>query len=124
MDKFHIFTWWIKVETRIQLLIRLYHQKSSAFGFCPLGSDSKVPSANMPTILHSSLPDAGSVTHGNLDAFYNSKDQALGLAGLDSNTLLKVSEIPKFGGTISYYVDCNYTLGSNDGSKLRPFTTI
>ena len=29
-----------------------------------------------------------------------------------------------FGNTISYYVDSKYLGGSNDGSILRPYTTI
>ena len=78
----------------------------------------------MPSILHSSLPDAGSITHGNLDAFYNSKDQASGLAGLDSNALLKVNKIPYLGNKISIYVDSKYTGVYSDGSMLKPYVTI
>ena len=32
--------------------------------------------------------------------------------------------MPNFCNNISYYVDSKYSLGSNDGSFLRPFTTI
>ena len=73
---------------------------------------------------HVNLANIGINTHAQIDTFIASKDQASGIAGLDSNTKLKVSEFPNFTSTITFYVDQKYSLGSNDGSILRPYTTI
>ena len=55
---------------------------------------------------------------------YNSKDQASGLSGLDSNTLLKINEIPYLGNKISIYVDSKYNGLFPDGSMIKPHLTI
>ena len=80
--------------------------------------------ASWQTINHANLSNVGTNTHAQIDTFISSKDQALGIAGLDASTLLKLSEFPNFGNTISYYVDSKYTLSNSNGSELRPFTTI
>ena len=49
---------------------------------------------------------------------------ATGVAGLDSNSFLKVNEFPSFRNKINYYVDNKYSLLYSDGSKLRPYITI
>ena len=67
--------------------------KNSAFGLCHLGSDSKVPSANMPSILHSSLPDAESITHVNLDAMYNRKNAANGICPLNASSKVPIANL-------------------------------
>ena len=73
---------------------------------------------------HTNLSNIGTNTHVQIDTFIASKDQASGIAGLDTNTKLKVSEFPNFNDVVEYWVDCNYTLGSSDGSFLKPYTTI
>ena len=71
-----------------------------------------------------SLTNIGTNTHAQIDSFIASKDQASGIAGLDSAGHLKVGEIPNLGNSIEYWVDCNYSLGNSDGSILKPFTSI
>ena len=90
--------------------------------YCGLDSNQLISTSNIPDLSESKITNLTS----DLSACEKTinKDTASGYASLDTNTKLKVSQFPKFGSTISYYVDCNYTLGSNDGSKLRPFTTI
>ena len=80
--------------------------------------------ASWQTIDHVNLNNIGTNTHAQIDTFISSKDQTSGIAGLDSNTKLKVSEFPNFNNTITFYVDQKYMLGSSDGSILRPYTTI
>ena len=71
-----------------------------------------------------SLTNVGTNTHAQIDSFIASKDQASGIAGLDSAGHLKVGEIPNLGNSIEYWVDSNYSFGNSDGSILKPFTSI
>ena len=80
--------------------------------------------ATWQTINHANLSNIGTNTHSQIDTFIASKDQVSGVAGLDANGLLKVSELPSLGNTITFYVDSKYTAGSNDGSILKPYATI
>ena len=64
-------------------------------------------------------------THTQVDTFIASKGQANGLATLDSGTNLPLSQLGNcVNNTICFYVDSKYTGSVNDGSLLKPFTTI
>ena len=97
---------------------------NQATGLCLLDLNSKLSLSNIPTISHTTLSDFGLNVHTFIDNFISSKDQSSGIAGLDSNTKLKIAEFPNFNNSVIYYVDCNYTLGYNDGSISKPYTTV
>ena len=48
----------------------------------------------------------------------------LGIASLDINTCLKVSEFPNLNNTNTFYVYQKYSKCNSDCSIVRPYTTI
>ena len=74
---------------------------------------------------HTTLSNIGTNTHSAIDSFISSKGQANGLATLDTNTNLPLSQLGNcVNNTICFYVDSKYAGSVNDGSILKPFTTI
>jgi len=80
---------------------------------------------NSQQISHTTLSSIGTNTHSQIDTFIGTKGQANGLATLDSGTNLPLSQLGNcVNNTICLYVDGKYTGAVNDGSILKPYTTI